>query len=169
MMRNLEAKFRLGDPKRAAERAEAIGFRFSGLMVQRDTFFQVASGKLKLRDEDVGSWLIHYEREHRHELELSNYQMVTVADPFAMRTMLSAALGVIAEIRKKRRLFLRRNIRFHLDEVDSLGVFGEIEAVLDKDEGPDDYRSEVSSILTALEVPPDALIDVSYFELMRRH
>jgi predicted adenylyl cyclase CyaB len=167
-MRNLEAKFRLGDVVTAAAQAEAIGFEFYGLLVQRDTFFAVAHGKLKLRDEDEGSRLIHYHRDHQGGLELSNYEIVDVPDPFEMRRLLSAALDVIADVRKTRRLFKRNNVRLHLDQVDHLGTFGEIEAVLDPDEEPHLYRDEVDDILGSLGVPSGALIRESYFELMRR-
>jgi len=75
---------------------------------------------------------------------------------------------VIAEIRKVRTLLMRRNVRLHLDRVESLGSFGEIEAVVAADEAPEIYRAEVDGILAALEVTPDNLINQSYFELMRR-
>ncbi|HKV54904.1 MAG TPA: class IV adenylate cyclase [Candidatus Binataceae bacterium] len=166
-MRNLEAKFRLDDLAEAGQRAEAIGFSFFGLLVQRDTFFAAAHGKLKLRDEADGSSLIHYHRDHDGKLEVSNYEIVMVPDPFKMRALLSAALEVIAEVRKTRKLFMRGNIRLHLDEVDNLGNFGEIEAVLDDGEDPGDYRAQVAAILAALRVSNDQLIEASYFELMR--
>jgi predicted adenylyl cyclase CyaB len=82
--------------------------------------------------------------------------------------MLTSALGVIAEIRKMRTLLMRRNLRLHLDRVESLGSFGEIEAVVAGDETPEIYRAEVDGILAALEIRPGDLISESYFELIRR-
>ena len=63
--------------------AEAIGFVFEGVLEQRDTFFVVPSGKLKLREQAERRWLIHYRRVHSSELELSDYEIVTVAKPAA--------------------------------------------------------------------------------------
>jgi predicted adenylyl cyclase CyaB len=84
-----------------------------------------------------------------------------------MRELLAAALGIVAEVRKRRMLLMRGNIRLHLDEVVNLGDFGEIEAVLDEEANPADFRAEVGEILAALHVRADELIDVSYFELIR--
>src|SRR6266436_3870540 len=127
-MRNLEAKFRLRDLALARRRAEAIGFELRVLLIQRDTFFRVEHGKLKLREEPGGAALIHYRRDRLAGLDLSDYQIVQVAHPEAMR---ADALGVLAEVRKERTLMMRGNIRLHLDRVEGLGEFGEIEAVLD--------------------------------------
>jgi predicted adenylyl cyclase CyaB len=166
-MRNLEAKFRLSDLAAARRSAEAIGFVFEAVLEQRDTFFVVPSGKLKLRQQGGDGWLIHYHRDHSQQLELSNYEMATVAEPEATRAILLAALGAQAEVRKERTLLMRRNIRLHLDHVDGLGEFGELEAVLREADRSDTYHAEVSEILGALDVAGADLIDVSYFELIR--
>jgi adenylate cyclase class 2 len=167
-MRNLEAKFRIVDVRQARARAEAIGFTLRATLVQRDTFFGVAQGKLKLREEAEGAALIHYRRVHQSTLEVSDYEIVPVTDPAPMHAMLAGALGVIAEIRKVRTLLMRLNVRLHLDRVEGLGSFGEIEAVVAGEETPEIYRAEVDSILAALEITPADLISESYFELVSR-
>jgi predicted adenylyl cyclase CyaB len=165
-MRNLEAKFRLADLARARRAAESLGYSERGPLVQRDTFFRVASGKLKLREEPSGAWLIHYGRNAAGDLQLSSYEIVAVPEADAMRTMLAAALGVIAEVRKRRTLLLRDNVRLHLDRVEGLGEFGEIEAVIAPGDDPERSRGAVDALLRALGVAPDDLIERSYFELM---
>lgn len=167
-MQNLEAKFRLDSLELARERAEAIGFALRGLLIQRDTFFSIHHGKLKLREQPDGASLIHYRRDRVRGLEVSHYEMVPVANPQAMLEFLRSALGVLHEVSKRRILLLRENIRLHLDQVDSLGEFGEIEAVVDPAAGADAYRPEVAEILAALGIRDADLIDVSYFELMRQ-
>jgi adenylate cyclase class IV len=62
-MRNLEAKFRLIDHSVEYERALAIGFEPRGILIQHDTFFAAANGKLKLREQAGEAWLIHYRRD----------------------------------------------------------------------------------------------------------
>lgn len=166
-MRNLEAKFRLTNLDSARRAAESIGYAVQRSFRQRDTFFAVQSGKLKLRQQSDGAWLIHYDRVHSSGLELSNYQIVPIGDPNALRTILSNALGVIAEVRKERTLMLRENIRFHLDRVDDLGSFGEIEAVIRDGDNSESSREGVNRLLDAIGVGKDDLIDVSYFELSR--
>jgi predicted adenylyl cyclase CyaB len=166
-MRNLEAKFRLSDHAGARERALAIGFGPRGILIQRDTFFTIPNGKLKLREQDDGAWLIHYRRNDQRELQLSNYSIVAVNDPGAMRAMLAEALGVLAEVRKHRTLMMRRNVRLHLDRVEGLGDFGEIEAVLAEGDSPLAFHQEVNEIFTGLGIAENALINRSYFELMQ--
>jgi predicted adenylyl cyclase CyaB len=165
-MQNLEAKFRLTDLELARLRAEAIGFVFSIILVQRDTFFAVPHGKLKLREEGGSASLIHYQRDRSRGFELSNYTIAKLTDAVSTRTILESALGVISEVRKRRTLMLRENIRLHLDEVDGLGEFGEIEVVLPMNGGLDVGYAALQAILEALEVQTRDRIEVSYFELM---
>jgi len=166
-MRNVEAKFPLPDLAGARQRAEALGFECIGTFLQHDTFFVVSNGKLKLREQPDGAWLIYYRRHHEHGFELSNYEIVVISEPLKLRELLSAALGVLAEVRKRRTLLRRANLRLHLDRVDNHGAFGEIEAVLDEREDPTHCRTEIAAILAALQIPSEQLIGVSYFELKR--
>ena len=166
-MRNVEAKFPLTDIAAARRRAEAIGFEYIGTLVQHDTFFVVSNGKLKLRQDPDGACLIHYRRHRELGLELSNYEIIAVSEPHKLRELLSAALGEIGEVDKRRILLRRANVRLHLDEVVNHGVFGELEAVVEAGDDPANSRAEIATILAALEIPSDRLIDVSYFELPR--
>lgn len=164
-MRNVEAKFRLNNLEKVRERALSLGFTERGVLGQRDTFFRVAHGKLKLRDEGGRAELIWYERPAEAGLMLSDYSIVAVADADSMRRVLEASLGVLAEVRKERTLLMRRNIRLHLDRVEGLGEFGEIEAVLADGDSVESMRSEVDELLRALGVAHGDLIAVSYFEM----
>ena len=164
-MRNLEAKFRLDDSRKARDRAVVVGYRQRSVLRQRDTFFRCARGKLKLREEDGRAMLIHYGRHSADALQLSTYEIVEIADPENTRAMLAAALGVIAEVRKERALLMRANVRLHLDRVEELGEFGEIEAVIPEGSDPECSRAAVDELLAALQISRDTLIDVSYFEL----
>ncbi len=165
-MRNLEAKFKLADLETARRRVEALGFVFSATLIQRDTFFAVREGKLKLREEAAGASLIHYRRDSASGFELSHYSIAQVIEPAATKAILESALGIIADVRKRRTLMLRRNVRFHLDEVEQLGRFGEIEMVLRDCDDAALGRGELGEILDALEIGGRDLIAVSYFELM---
>ncbi len=166
-MKNLEAKFPLPDLDRARRQAEAIGYRFESALAQCDTFFRVARGKLKLREEREKATLIYYAREEsRADLALSTYEIVAVSDGPKMRSMLADALGILAEVRKHRTLMMRDNVRFHLDRVEGLGDFGEIEAVIAPGRDPEESRGAVNELLAALAVAPEALIGVSYFEML---
>jgi predicted adenylyl cyclase CyaB len=167
-MKNLEAKFRLGDLARAESRAIEIGYARRAILNQRDTFFRVANGKLKLREEDSGAVLIFYRRGNSRRLMLSEYEIAPIADPASTRQMLDAALGTLAVVEKVRILLMRDNVRLHLDRVASLGEFGELEAVIPSGDDPERSRGAVDETLAALGIAPADLIDVSYFEMLAR-
>ncbi len=165
-MKNLEAKFRLADLAEAGARAAAIGYSWRAILNQRDTFFRVANGKLKLREEDAAAALIFYHRNDSGLLLLSNYEIVPIAEPARTLGMLTDALGKIAVVEKVRTLMMRDNIRLHLDRVANLGDFGEIEAVMADGDDPEQSRAAVEEILAALGVAQPDLIEVSYFEML---
>ena len=167
-MRNLEAKFRLSNHAEAESRANAIGYTRRAILHQRDTFFRVANGKLKMREENGSSILIFYYRDESGPLMLSNYEIVKVADPPRTLRILAAALGPLAVVEKVRTLMMRDNVRLHLDKVTRLGDYGEIEAVIPDGEAPEQSRVAVNEILAALGVARTDLLDVSYFEMLAK-
>jgi predicted adenylyl cyclase CyaB len=167
-MKNLEAKFRLVDLVQAEARAAELGYTHRAILNQRDTFFRVASGKLKLREENGAAVLIFYHRSESGPLMLSNYEIVPVADPPRTLRILADALGTITTVEKVRTLMMRDNVRLHLDRVANLGDFGEIEAVIADGEDPERSRGAVDEILAALGAGQADLIDVSYFEMLAK-
>ncbi len=169
-MKNLEAKFRLLNHAEAQARAAALGYVRRATLNQRDTFFQVANGKLKLREENGGAVMIFYRRRNGESgpLMISDYEIVPVADPARMLRILEDSLGAIAVVEKVRILMTRDNVRLHLDRVANLGQFGEIEAVIADGDDPERSRGAVDEILATLGVGHADLIDVSYFELLAK-
>jgi adenylate cyclase class 2 len=123
-------KARDRDPARSPVVCKEIGAVDRGTLTQRDTYFEVPRGRLKLREEPgTGASLIAYERSDRPGQRESHYRIVEVANPDEMREALSAVLGIRAVVSKERRLFTVENVRVHLDRVDDLGDFIEFEAV----------------------------------------
>jgi predicted adenylyl cyclase CyaB len=167
-MKNLEAKFRLANHAEAEARAAAIGYTRRAILTQRDTFFRVPNGKLKMREENRSAALIFYRRVESGPLMLSNYEIVPVAEPARTLRMLTDALGTIGVVEKVRTLMMRDHIRLHLDRVANLGDFGEIEAVIADGGDPERSRAAVDQILAALGVAQPDLIEVSYFEMLAK-
>ena len=95
-------------------------------------------------------------------------EIVPIAEPEKTREMMTQALGTIATVKKTRILMLRDQVRLHLDRVDGLGEFGEIEAVLGDHGDPEASRPLVDELLRALEVDRKHLIATSYFEMLRQ-
>jgi cytidine deaminase len=160
-MRNIELKARDADPHRTLELALAIAEEDRGEIAQRDTYFAVARGRLKLREQEPGETeLIHYRRADSAEPRESEYRIVPVADGRAVREVLDAALGIVVVVQKSRRLLLSQGVRIHLDEVEGLGSFVELEAVGQSD------AAALDRLRAELEIGDDNLVVVSYSDLL---
>ena len=127
--RNLEIKARDADPRRSLELALELGAEDRGEIAQRDTYFGNAHGRLKLREQDPGdAELIQYRRADEAGPRVSDYRVVPVGEAEALREALDAALGTLVVVEKRRRLLILEGVRIHLDEVEGLGSFLELEA-----------------------------------------
>ena len=130
-MRNIELKARLPHPDAARKVAEAIATEALGTQHQVDTYFHCPQGRLKLRQIDgISAQLVWYARPDEPGSKASDYLLVPISDPEALKAALTAALGVRCIVEKRREVFLYHNVRIHLDEVKGLGSFLEFEAVL---------------------------------------
>jgi adenylate cyclase, class 2 len=128
--RNIECKATDTDPSASLAVCRALGAHDHGEIRQCDTYFAVVRGGLKLREETPGRpHLIQFERPTEPQQRESRYRIVEVGDAEALRLALTAAIGVTVVVCKIRRLFLWRQVRIHLDTVEGLGSFIELEAV----------------------------------------
>jgi homotetrameric cytidine deaminase len=131
--RNVEIKARDADPDTTLERALALGASDEGVLTQRDTYFGRARGRLKLREQsggrEAGARLIAYVRPDDDAARTSAYRLAEVGDPAAVREALDDALGTLVVVDKRRHLLLYENVRIHIDEVQGLGSFVELEGV----------------------------------------
>jgi len=165
--RNVELKAHDPDPARTLERALAAGAEDRGLLRQRDTYFAVAHGRLKLREEEPGgATLIAYERPDAATERVSSYRLVPVADADGLRAALSVAIGVTAVVVKRRRVLLWEAVRIHLDEVRGLGSFLELEAVAQPGSDLVRERAQVARLREALDIRDDALREGSYADAL---
>ena len=167
---NLEAKALDPDPEATRRACVGLGASEAGLLRQRDTYFGTRSGRLKLR-EDLGAAtaeLIAYERPTVGGIRVSRYRRIAVSEPVETRELLSAALGVSGVVEKERRLFLFRNVRIHLDDVECLGTFVEIEAVLASDDGTatSAEREALAQVSEALGIDRLEPVAGSYLDLL---
>jgi predicted adenylyl cyclase CyaB len=129
--RNIEIKARIASIGAVMPRARALASGGAQLIAQDDTFFAVPHGRLKLREfADGSAELIHYHRTDTVDAKLSDYRRVPVSDAAALRDALQRALGALGRVRKQRWLLLAGSTRIHLDRVDGLGDFLELEVVL---------------------------------------
>jgi predicted adenylyl cyclase CyaB len=168
LSRNIELKARLPDPVAARRVAEQICGE-AEIQRQTDTYFHCAHGRLKLREiEGVGAQLIWYDRPDKAEPRGSDYLLTPVMEPAALRKALAMALGVRGVVRKNRRIYLSRNVRIHLDEVEGVGSFLEFEAVLDEQTDDAAGRRQVDELRLQFGIAVDDLLTGSYGDMLVR-
>jgi homotetrameric cytidine deaminase len=132
--RNVELKALDPDPARSLAVCRELGAEDKGVMRQRDTYFRARSGRLKLREEEgAGAVLIQYDRPDEAVARESRYRLTRVEDAEDLRASLDAALGTLVVVDKERHLFLWDGVRIHLDTVEGLGSFVELEGVVAAD------------------------------------
>jgi adenylate cyclase, class 2 len=163
---NLELKARDPTPGRTLATARGLGARDYGVSKQVDTFFGVRHGRLKLREADGMSEVIEYEREDLSGPRPSRYWRLPLADPERCRDVLSAELGVVAVIEKRRHLMIKGNVRIHLDRVRDLGTFVELEAVVSPGRRATSELSKINSLRRAFAITDQPLIAGSYVDLL---
>ena len=167
--RNLEIKAICADPVATHEAAQQLAGPRAAVLEQVDTYFHAPSGRLKLREiNNTSAELIYYDRPDDPAARISHYHIVPVIDPAALKALLGAALGVRAVVRKRRELFLYENVRIHLDAVENLGNFIELEAVLSGHVGRVESPAQLDHLARALGIQPEQRLAGSYGELIVR-
>ncbi len=123
----MEIKARCSDPARVRAILRSRKARFKGVDHQRDTYFRVPEGRLKLREGNLENALIYYKRADQKDSKRCDSILYENPDSSALKKVLAGALGVLIRVDKKREIYFIRNAKFHLDRVKGLGSFVEIE------------------------------------------
>jgi predicted adenylyl cyclase CyaB len=165
---NVEVKARCSDLAAARERARALATTWVGLDRQVDTYFRTRRGRLKLRESQLsGGQLVPYLRPDQPGPRRSDYQVIPVEDPVRLKALLTELLGVHCVVSKEREIGLYENVRIHLDRVEGLGCFLELEAVLDGRAGGEaDGHAKVAWLREQLGMRDADLVSVSYEGLL---
>lgn len=173
MARNIEIKARIPGIEDAGKRAAAItGCGPSEKLIQTDTYFIVPAGRFKLREftgEGLPGQLIFYTRRNERRPRSSDYHILEVTDSTFLRGLLSSALGVKAVVRKERTVYLFQNVRIHLDKVDGLGTFLELEAVLNEDYLEEESLCLLGELMREFCIAEENLLSESYCELIEEN
>jgi predicted adenylyl cyclase CyaB len=167
MPRNVELKAPLADYDRAMAVARELATEHVGHEHQVDTYFKVATGRLKLREIEGGPpRLVWYERADFTGARTSNYLLVPVEQPELLRQALAGALGVLAIVDKEREIFLYQNVRIHLDRVAGLGDFVEFEAVLSAEISEEVGHRQVGFLCERFAISPESAVAGSYSDCL---
>ncbi len=169
-MQNIEVKVALSDRARMEARLEALGARRMWTRRQVDTFFRVPEegGWLKVRESDGRpTELISYTRSTGHGgPRPSDYDVLIVKDPEAWKRLLGRVLPIEAVVEKERTLWIYEHTRVHLDRVEGLGEFLELETVVDEISQGDAWL-ENGRVVAALALDKAQFISVPYMDLLR--
>jgi predicted adenylyl cyclase CyaB len=167
MATNIEIKARIDDFEALKARAESLSDKPLAVIPQEDTFFNTQKGRLKLRTlaPDRG-YLIYYERPDHGGPKRSDYHLAECRDPENLKTALSLALGVRGVVRKTRYLYMVGQTRIHLDDVEGLGHFMELEVVMREDQSDTEGQAIAEDLMRRLEVREDALLEGAYMDLI---
>jgi predicted adenylyl cyclase CyaB len=167
MTRNVEIKARARDLAALRKRVAEVSVSGPELLVQRDTFYTVLQGRLKLREFGDGTAeLIYYERPDKAGPKTSKYMRAQLSDAESTRDVLGQVLETKAVVAKQREVFLAGTTRIHLDEVDGLGTFVELEVVLTEDETDSDGERTASVLMEQLGIRQEDLIEQAYVDLL---
>lgn len=164
-MQNIEFKAELRDLATARKQCEVLGATFAGQLIQEDTYYRLADGRLKRRlTEGASPEWIYYHRINRAAPRMSNYIILT--DDQARRRWGTQNLKPWLVVRKARELWMIEHVRIHLDEVEQLGCFVEFEAVVSSEHDVKECGEDVAELRDIFAPLLGETIGVSYSDMM---
>jgi len=164
---NVEIKARCSHTdavRRVLKQRNAI---FKGVDRQVDTYFGCSDGRLKLREGDIEYALIHYDREDAAGPKRATVTLYHPERNSALKELLTRALGVRAVVEKTREIYFIDNVKFHIDTVQGLGDFVEIEAIDAAGEiGEGALRRQCDVYMKLFGIRTDDLVACSYSDML---
>lgn len=143
------------------------GAAFKGTDHQTDTYFNTPKGRLKLRQGNIENTLIYYERPDQSGPKQSDFQLMEIENGDALKAILSKSLGIKVVVDKKREIYYIRNVKFHIDSLQDLGNFVEIEASNAFQPLPlDQLHEQCNFYREAFQIHDEDLIQISYSDML---
>lgn len=164
--RIIEIKARSLCARRVRDILKERGADFRGIDRQVDTYFRVPQGRLKLREGDIENALIHYVREDGPGPKQSRVTLCATNPDPALKQVLSRAMGVLVVVEKSREIYFIDNVKFHIDDVDGLGSYVEIEAIGEDDLGEDSLRRQCDEYVRLFDIRTEELVTNSYSDML---
>jgi predicted adenylyl cyclase CyaB len=166
-MKNVEIKAKCFDPEKAERILLENGADYKGLDYQLDTYFNVKNGRLKLRTGNIEKSLIYYNRPNQKGPKRSTFNLYKSVNLEELKPLLESSLGIMVEVKKRRKIFFLDYVKFHIDEVEGLGSFVEIEAGnLEIERTVDELRNLCEYYMKLLEVKEENLVNISYSDML---
>jgi len=164
---NVEIKARCEDSQKVRNILRGKYAEFKGIDNQIDTYFKSNNGRLKLREGNIENYLIFYERENDAGPQQSKVMLFKTEPKSLLKQMLEKAIGILTIVNKKREIYFIDNVKFHIDSVEGLGTFVEIEARdTEGTLGEAKLREQCENYMTLLGIRKEDLLDSSYSDLL---
>lgn len=163
---DIEIKARCEDHDKIRNIISKKGARSIGVFDMEDVYFNVPQGRLKARMGDIKDILIQYDREDISTPKKSEFLVSVIQKGSNIIPSLCKALGVKVVVRKKREVWILNNIRFHIDNVEELGKFIEIEARGEDEDDLPKLKEQIKEFLDLFNIAEDNFIAGSYSDLM---
>lgn len=166
-IKNFEFKAKIDEIEKYENQLLTLHPKFQGLDHQIDTYFNVANGRLKLREGNIENALINYDRENVSGSKESQIILYQHEPNVALKNILIRQFGIKTIVDKKRKIYFIGNVKFHFDVVENLGTFMEVEAIDSKEEFTiEELKVQCDNYFEFFELKKSSLIDKSYSDLM---
>lgn len=164
---NIEIKARTDRQDEIREILKTKGADFKGTDHQVDTYFKVNFGRLKLREGKIENFLIHYDRENQSGPKQSNVTLYKSDPKSTLKEILVKSLGILVVVDKTREIYFINNVKFHLDVVQGLGTFMEIEAIDETGNiGVKKLQTQCEEFIDLFQIQKEDLLAESYSDLL---
>ena len=167
MPTNIEVKASARNFAEIRKRAEALSNVPVVVIQQEDIFFNTERGRLKLRilAPDRGE-IIYYERPDQDGPKRSDYQIAETSDPENLKRVLEMAYGIRGIVKKTRYLYMIGQTRIHLDDVQGLGQFMELEVVMSDGQSDVEGQTIAEDLMQKLGIQKEDLVKGAYIDLI---
>lgn len=164
---NIEIKARCKKSSQIRQILRQRNAIFKGEDHQIDTYFNCKDGRLKLREGTIENHLIHYQRNDEAGPKKSVVTLYKPQPGSKLKEILTNSLGVFIVVDKKREIYFINNVKFHLDTVDELGSFVEIEAIDNTGQiGQDKLKKQCEKYIGLFQIQAEDLINCSYSDML---
>jgi adenylate cyclase, class 2 len=164
---NIEFKARTNDLAALEKKLLTLDPKYIGEDNQVDTYFNVNTGRLKLREGNIENSLIYYERMNTAGAKQSNILLYQHSPDKALKDILIKLHGIKVVVDKKRKIYFIDNVKFHFDVVEGLGSFVEAEAIDSHgDITVDALKRQADFYAAFFEITPADFIAVSYSDML---
>lgn len=164
---NIEFKARTNNIQALEEKLLSLNPQFIGEDHQKDTYYNVKTGRLKLREGNIENALIWYQREDVKGAKQSDILLYKHPPDDALKNILNKVHGVKIIVDKIRKIYFVENVKFHFDRLEGLGTFVEVEAIDSNGEiGIEKLKEQCDFYINFLEIKTEDFMKKSYSDMM---